>query len=68
MFIIKIILLLVRELVLFSRSGTSIRLVSGDSTAGRVEVNFLGDWGNVCAKNFGVKEAQVVCQMLGFNT
>lgn len=56
MFIIKIILLLVCEFVLFLWLGINIWLVLGDSIVGRVEVNFLGDWGNVCVKNFGVKE------------
>lgn len=44
-----------------------IRLSSGDWRAGRVEVKFLGDWGTVCAKNFGANEAKVVCRMLGLN-
>lgn len=54
--------------LIFTYLILAIRLVSGDSRSGRLEVNFLGDWGTVCEESFGVNEAKVVCRVLGFNT
>ncbi|KAJ8306920.1 hypothetical protein KUTeg_015004 [Tegillarca granosa] len=47
-------------------SHTPIRLVGGPSvTEGRVEIQYKGQWGTVCANGFGQEEAQVICLMLG---
>ena len=44
-----------------------IRLKAGNSTTdGRVEVFFNGLWGTVCATNWDLRDAEVVCQMLGY--
>lgn len=32
----------------------------------RVEIKYGGAWGSVCAKDWGAKEAMVVCRQLGF--
>ncbi|XP_025103076.1 deleted in malignant brain tumors 1 protein-like isoform X2 [Pomacea canaliculata] len=44
------------------------RLVNGTSTAGRLEIFFNREWGTVCGYLFGDKEAQVACNMLGYNS
>ncbi|XP_073842048.1 tequila isoform X2 [Musca autumnalis] len=33
---------------------------------GRLEIFYRGEWGTVCDDDFGLKEAQVVCNSLGF--
>lgn len=33
---------------------------------GRLEVHYNGNWGTMCFDDFDVKEAKVICQMLGF--
>lgn len=47
-----------------------IRLVGGNERRagmeGRVEVRQYGVWGTVCDDDFGVNEALVICNSLGF--
>ncbi|XP_065361312.1 uncharacterized protein LOC135954976 isoform X3 [Calliphora vicina] len=43
------------------------RLEGGrSSNEGRLEVFYRGEWGTVCDDDFGLKEAQVVCNSFGF--
>ncbi|NXC07342.1 MARCO protein, partial [Orthonyx spaldingii] len=43
-----------------------VRIVGGDRR-GRVEIFHRGSWGTICDDGWTVREAGVVCRMLGFN-
>ena len=48
-------------------NGT-LRLVDGNNAhSGRVEAFFNGEWGTVCDDAFDIREAQVICNQLGYD-
>ena len=44
------------------RNGTHSPLF----TSGRVQLRYNNTWGNICADNFGMNEADVICHQLGY--
>ncbi|XP_055384259.1 probable serine/threonine-protein kinase DDB_G0282963 isoform X1 [Condylostylus longicornis] len=48
-------------------SKIEYRLSNGKNRLeGRVEIKYRNEWGTICDDDFGVKEAQVICNALGF--
>lgn len=46
----------------------SIRLVGGKTAAdGNVEIFYKGRWGSICDDEWDIREAYIVCKMLGYN-
>ncbi|PRW61301.1 deleted in malignant brain tumors 1 -like [Chlorella sorokiniana] len=46
--------------------AVKLRLVNGTKTQGRLEVNYAGTWGTVCADYFPDQSATVACRQIGF--
>ena len=43
-----------------------LRIVGGDNSNGRLEICYGGEWGTICDDNFGIDEANIACNQLGF--
>ena len=57
-----------RLFFLSSDETFAVRLVNGLTPAvGRVEVYFDGAWGGVCEWRWGIQDANVVCDQLGYD-
>ncbi|XP_022108363.1 deleted in malignant brain tumors 1 protein-like isoform X2 [Acanthaster planci] len=56
------------EVICQSDETFPVRLVDGMSYAsGRVEIFFRGQWGTVCSSGWGINDATVICNQLGFD-
>lgn len=55
------------RVICYNNEG-ALRLVNGNSTAGRLEVFLNGEWGTVCDDLFSNSDAHVACIQLGFKS
>lgn len=52
---------------LAEQPSISLRLASGaNNMEGRLEVQYNGDWGTVCRRDWDKRDAQVACRQLGY--
>lgn len=49
-------------------SNGDVRIIQGDlPNEGRLEVFYGGSWGTVCNADWGLRDTDVVCRMLGYD-
>nr|XP_054765120.1 LOW QUALITY PROTEIN: deleted in malignant brain tumors 1 protein-like [Lytechinus pictus] len=54
--------------VCFSGEPFQVRLTNGKTVSeGRVEVSYKASWGTICDDNWDLRDARVVCNVLGFD-
>ena len=53
-------------IIIFTDIDINIRLVDGDDSSGRVEINYDGHWGTLCDDHIDNNDAKVICRQLGF--